>query len=309
MFSEAFYQLQQLKKKPTSNRFKLVHAAEEVKVEYHRMKRIFAGSGHAEISHNFMGYFNMEGIDIQPIRYSQCIVSVAYMDHLTHIANTEKHRKYPEITPRAMNNQRKMTRKNIIEIASRSIQEYQARNRDAQLNEYAAVLTNYSSMTIAQLLKAIVLETRIGLRDDDSGLALVDKMQAIEANELAHSYYQLWQHMSTQHEIRRIRQDEPIVEDPWDPCPLSILDVATQVGLPPNLLRDLYQGKGTAHNLGKLLRWYSFQLPSQPTSLLYAVVAVMSSGLLINYVYELMTTNPTLLLQQRDTLFSRLTQQ
>lgn len=90
VFSEAFYQLQQLKEKSTGNRFKLVHAAEEAKVEYHNMKRIFAGSGHAEIAHSFMGYFYMEGIDIQQIRYSQCIVSVAYMDHLTHIANAEK---------------------------------------------------------------------------------------------------------------------------------------------------------------------------------------------------------------------------
>jgi len=199
-----------------------------------------------------------------------------------------------------------MTRKNMIESAARSFQEHKARYSAAKSNEYLAVPTNYSSMTITQVLKAIVLETKIGLRDDDSGLALVGKIQAIEANELAHSYYQLWQHMSAQHEISSIKQDEPIR---GEPCPLSILDVATQVGLPPNLLKDLYQGNGTAHNLGKLLRWYSFQLPSQPSASLYAVVAVMSSSLLITHVYELMTADPTLLLQQRDTLLSRLTQQ
>ncbi len=205
-----------------------------------------------------------------------------------------------------MNNQRKMTRKNLTEIVSRRLQENKARYSAAQSTEYAAGPTNYRSMTSAQVLKAIVLKTKIVLRNDDSDLDLVGKIQAIEANDLAHTYYQLWQHISTQHAIRSIRQDKPIG---GDPCPLSILDVATEVGLPSTVLKDLYQGKGTAHELSKLLRWYSFQLAIQPTTSLYAVVAVMSNGHLINHVYELMTADPTALLQQRDTLFSRLTQQ
>lgn len=205
-----------------------------------------------------------------------------------------------------MNNQRKLTRENLTEMACRSLQKYQARYSAAQSTEYAAGPTNYWSMTSAQVLKAIMLKTQIGFRNDDAGLALVDKIQAIEANELAHTYYQLWQHVSTQHAIRSITQDGPIG---GDPCPLSILDVATQVGMPSTVLKDLYQGRGTAHDLGKLLRWYSFQLASQPSTSLYAVVAVMNSALLITHVYELMTADPTVLLQQRDTLFSRLTQQ
>lgn len=89
VFSEAFYQLQQTREKATGNRFKLAHAAEEAKVEYHNMKRIFAGTGHAEIVHCFMGYFYMQGVDIQQIRYSSCIVTIAYMSHLAIIANAE----------------------------------------------------------------------------------------------------------------------------------------------------------------------------------------------------------------------------
>lgn len=172
----------------------------------------------------------------------------------------------------------------------------------AGIEQYQPI--DHSTLTIAQVLRAIYLDVVMGKRDEYSGLNLASVTEEIETNPLANDCFHLWQHLSIHHTILNSRQQEVIN---WKPVSIPIHLVVGQTGLTEVTLTELYRGEGSASNLNRLLKWYSFQLPSTPRNSLYAVVAVLSSIFLTTHVHELIKTDLVKLSQQRDELYNKLT--